>query len=1088
MLELGVSIADVSAFVDQGSALDMEAQRRATTVYLTHQRIDMLPELLSSNICSLHGDKDRYAVTVLWEFRVTHADGTCVGEDEDPLELDDNNNIVFNIVDAKWAGRSIIRSAAAMTYEQAHHLIQGTAATAFPKMARVLPGQAGQPVDKRQWAPLRKDLRLLTAISRALKARRVALGALDLSGGASELKFTLDSEGDPLYVKGKDELEVHDTIAELMIVANENVAKMIHQAFPLETLVRIHSSASIGKKLNAVKDIAGQIGLDFFRADDSAQALRAQLRSFRDKMQTSTSASASQGKQATQNHTADLVTSMVIRAMNEAKYVGTGSLVIESPSPDSVSSQDNGGSGGNEEDDENANVDHQRLGHYGLGVKFYTHFTSPIRRYADVIVHRQLLAALALRRTCELEIGGMVASTKEKKKEAEYFPLIPESLEAISLLSLSASRASDKSNDDRWTHSVQTSRTADGRQLFEKVAPVRAVPDADASSTFVSRPSPTPTLTPTVDVDDDGDFLDSLLSDVGDDLLSSSSSSKAFSSFVTPSFSSSTLSSFAATAPGPVPDIGKWGEAKDKIWSLIDGEAEEIAKGDEKANSAGGYDGKSGASSLKPEESCSPPYSSAQLAAISSHLNIANRNAKHAQHECQKLFLRLYFRDRQEQHEAVVYSVKENGFLCYVPAFGFKSAVYLENLEGVVCLNKRVFARAGGEAECEFDEVLLPHYQCSLEAESEERGEGKPGVRALLVGPKDAAAPAVGPDIPSLRIFPMQRVIVLVAASAPSSSGLGLPELRLKLVSIGGEKIAAAGLAASSLPSPSVMPPSVPHFIRTPVAEQVGKNTHTHTHTPSPPPIKGSLFSAIVHWTKRRRQDSDLGSKKSAKWDQVEKEGRLVLVQQQQQGRFELDHTRGGRVAFFPRAVSSTHNQKQKAKAVAVGKSGGALALEAPVSPAAAGAAGGGDDTSPLELPVGMFRSWGAAGARFVSAMSTPTSSSSSSPSTTTYRSSSTFSSSSSSSKHSDLAATIGTQSLVSGHAAAMMKMRLEGEEWQEEEDLPQVGGGGNGGGGEGADTEIGLRALAGGYQKDAILASTRMNKLKVDKRKKKLF
>jgi exoribonuclease R len=101
IIEVSVSIADVTAFVPQGCALDIEAQQRGTTIYLTHRRIDMLPGLLSSDIASLHGNKDRYAVTVNWKIKLTHRDGSDVTESEDPLELDLKGDINFEFIGGK---------------------------------------------------------------------------------------------------------------------------------------------------------------------------------------------------------------------------------------------------------------------------------------------------------------------------------------------------------------------------------------------------------------------------------------------------------------------------------------------------------------------------------------------------------------------------------------------------------------------------------------------------------------------------------------------------------------------------------------------------------------------------------------------------------------------------------------------------------------------------------------------------------------------------------------------------------------------------------------------------------------------------
>lgn len=161
-----MSIADVCSFVEHNSALDLEAQTRATTIYLPHTRFDMLPSLISSDIASLHGNKDRLAVTVMWDVRVTHKDGSPVKEGEDPLALDVRGDIVFVLptTAASWCGRTAIRSVAAMTYAQAHNLVHDAPPDAAPPS--VPPGQAGQAVNPDLWPRLRRDLKLLTVFSR----------------------------------------------------------------------------------------------------------------------------------------------------------------------------------------------------------------------------------------------------------------------------------------------------------------------------------------------------------------------------------------------------------------------------------------------------------------------------------------------------------------------------------------------------------------------------------------------------------------------------------------------------------------------------------------------------------------------------------------------------------------------------------------------------------------------------------------------------------------------------------------------------------------------------------------------------------
>lgn len=204
---------------------------------------------------------------------------------------------------------------------------------------------------------LRTRLRLITTLARKLKRdREVIGGAVDLSSGdvGSELKFSL-SNGVPTTVSSKEDKEIHHTIAELMIMANSTVAEKIHKKFPTSALLRIHQSVDENRfeELSALLEATG-ISFD----GTSNKALADSL-----KRAEGGGSSFVQG----------LLKSLATRAMSEARYICTD--------------------GSNE----------SQLIHYGLGLGKYTHFTSPIRRYADVVVHKQLLVQKA-----------ELAETKEK--------------------------------------------------------------------------------------------------------------------------------------------------------------------------------------------------------------------------------------------------------------------------------------------------------------------------------------------------------------------------------------------------------------------------------------------------------------------------------------------------------------------------------------------------------------------------------------------------------------------------------------------------------------------------------------------------
>jgi len=286
----------------------------------------MLPAILSSDLCSLHGKVDRLAVSVVWIFSP---------------DLDK--------VKSTWYGRSIIHNVAAMTYEQAHNILHdippdGKNASICPPLT------AGAPIDQKLIAKLKKDLSILTKLSRKLKLRReIQGGAVDLSSGdrGSELKFILDEHGKPMEVTSKKEMEIHHTIAELMIMANGFVAETIYSHFPDNSLLRIHGEA----KEENFEDLENLLKMSGQSFDGSTNRNLAKSLSI---------------AKSEQNKLNDaLFQSLATRAMMEAQYVCSGALT-----------------GSN-------------FSHYGLGISHYTHFTSPIRRYADIIVHRLLLSSVA---------------------------------------------------------------------------------------------------------------------------------------------------------------------------------------------------------------------------------------------------------------------------------------------------------------------------------------------------------------------------------------------------------------------------------------------------------------------------------------------------------------------------------------------------------------------------------------------------------------------------------------------------------------------------------------------------------------------
>ena len=372
-VEFGVHIADVCHFVPHNSALDREARCRGTTFYLVDRRFDMLPTILSSNLCSLHDNVDRLAVSVI----------ITMSPD-------------FDEVKSRWFGRTIIHNCAAMTYDQADNILHDRAPEDADQ-APPFPLTAGAPVRTDLIPELKSDLSLLTRLARKLRRdREVDGGAIDLSSGdrGSELKFVLDKNGHPTQIMPKAEKEIHSTIAEMMILANRHVACRTYEAFPDLALLRIHQSVE-ENRFDELQNTLKAAGIKFDGSSNMALA-------------KTLKAAKLDGRYF--GVIDSLIQSITTRAMSEAQYICSGK-------------NETGEAG---------------FGHYGLGVTTYTHFTSPIRRYADVVVHRLLLAAVSNSFTSFSSRKYPSFQFKMENNDSNFSLLLPES-ETMSVLGASQS-------------------------------------------------------------------------------------------------------------------------------------------------------------------------------------------------------------------------------------------------------------------------------------------------------------------------------------------------------------------------------------------------------------------------------------------------------------------------------------------------------------------------------------------------------------------------------------------------------------------------------------------------------------------------
>ena len=198
--QAGVHIADVTHYVKAGTAIDLEAANRSTSTYLVNKRLDMLPALLTTDLCSLKGNVDRYAFSVLWE----------VTPDAEIV------NVEFK--------KSIIHSIAALTYQQAQSFIDqpGDMNTNSTDKTEI---QAGA-------------VKRLASLARKFRKRRIDAGALTLA--SPEVKFVLDTESNPTDVQSYTLFEANALVEEFMLLANITVAKKILRKFPTLSVLRRH--------------------------------------------------------------------------------------------------------------------------------------------------------------------------------------------------------------------------------------------------------------------------------------------------------------------------------------------------------------------------------------------------------------------------------------------------------------------------------------------------------------------------------------------------------------------------------------------------------------------------------------------------------------------------------------------------------------------------------------------------------------------------------------------------------------------------------------------------------------------------------
>ena len=291
---LGVHIADVSHYVVQGSAIDREAARRSTSVYLADRVVPMLPERLCNGVCSLMPGVDRFAFSVF-------------------ITFDRQGRPI-----ARRFAKSVIRSSARFTYEQIMAVIRGEKPFGVSVSARA-----------------RREILRLHELAQQLRAARYAAGALNME--VPELEVVLDAAGEMTGVEARVYDESHQLVEQCMVAANIAVATELWTK-GIRILARLHA----GPDSERIEELRAELARMGVRCGDLTRPKG--VADFLSRLK---------------GPLKPIITQLVLRALKRACYSA------------------------------------REIGHFGLAAPYYAHFTSPIRRYPDLVLHRQLADYLA---------------------------------------------------------------------------------------------------------------------------------------------------------------------------------------------------------------------------------------------------------------------------------------------------------------------------------------------------------------------------------------------------------------------------------------------------------------------------------------------------------------------------------------------------------------------------------------------------------------------------------------------------------------------------------------------------------------------
>ena len=305
LYEIGIHIADVSHYLQEGTVLDDEAYERATSVYLVDRVVPMLPEVLSNNACSLRPHEEKLTFSAVFQMN-------------DKCEIKN-----------EWFGRTVTYSDARFAYEEAQAIIESKTSEIPQEVS--LTGNAYQASNDITQAIVKMD-----ELAKIMRSKRMRSGAISFD--KVEVKFNLDEDANPVGVFFKTSKDANKLIEEFMLLANRKVSEFIGKKDPKKTFIyRVHDEPD-DSKLATLQNVVSRFGykLNFKDRKSVSATLNNLLKEVHGKKEQ------------------NLVDTLTIRTMSKAEYTT------------------------------------HNIGHYGLAFDYYSHFTSPIRRYPDVMAHRLL--------------------------------------------------------------------------------------------------------------------------------------------------------------------------------------------------------------------------------------------------------------------------------------------------------------------------------------------------------------------------------------------------------------------------------------------------------------------------------------------------------------------------------------------------------------------------------------------------------------------------------------------------------------------------------------------------------------------------